>query len=128
MARRCPVPVKRRPNRCDQRFQLKRLLEHDIVVELALEARPVCITTDEKRLEGRPRAARESYSVRSRQSGHYQIHDHQIAGLQESGSSVPRPETLVKSGAVLLWLRQNGERKIGRFQFLAEPLRASRKG
>jgi isoamylase len=46
--------VKRRPNRCDQRFQLERLLERDIVVELALEARPVRITTDEKRLEGRP--------------------------------------------------------------------------
>jgi transposase len=52
--------VKHRLNHCDQRFQLERLLEHDIVAELALEARPFRITADEQRLEGRPRAARES--------------------------------------------------------------------
>jgi len=38
-----PLWVKRRLNRCDQRFELERLLEHDIVAELALEARPVCV-------------------------------------------------------------------------------------
>ena len=75
-----PFRVKRHRTRCDQRFQLKRILERDIVVELALEARPVRITSDEKHLEGRPRAAR-SYSVRSRQSGHHQIHEHQIPGF-----------------------------------------------
>ena len=38
-----PLWVKRRLNRCDQRFELERLVEHDIVAELALEARPVCV-------------------------------------------------------------------------------------
>jgi len=73
--------VKRRLNRCDQRFPFERLLEHYIVAELALEARPFCITADQQRLEGRPHVARESYCVGSRQSGHRQIHDHQIAGF-----------------------------------------------